>query len=233
MRHLKPADLFLEIGPGNLYLTEELLSYFKRGMALDYSPEIVNLFEKMPSEARNRIELIIGDFLEIDLPNRFDCIVACEVLEHVPDEANFLRRVRDSLAPGGQLLLSVPAHIRYWSIHDEVVGHLRRYEREGLTDLIEQSGFNKVRVISYGYPFVNFLRYFRVADARRLARERRGWDQVKQTQASGQAGMSSVLAKFLGLFFNPVTTYPLCLIASSFNSLDLSNGYIVVAEAAT
>ena len=45
------------------------------------------------------------------------------------------------LKPGGRLLVAVPAGMDMWSGHDVALGHVRRYERQELLDLVERHGF--------------------------------------------------------------------------------------------
>ena len=45
------------------------------------------------------------------------------------------------LRPGGRLLVAVPAGMEMWSGHDVALGHVRRYERQELLDLVERHGF--------------------------------------------------------------------------------------------
>jgi hypothetical protein len=45
------------------------------------------------------------------------------------------------LRPGGTALIAVPCDMRLWSAHDVAVGHVRRYTRESLRDVMEKAGF--------------------------------------------------------------------------------------------
>lgn len=69
----------------------------------------------------------------------FDVILAFDVLEHVTDDAGFLRELARVLAPGGALAIHVPAWPSLWSHHDEVLEHKRRYTRRSLTALLRES----------------------------------------------------------------------------------------------
>jgi 2-polyprenyl-3-methyl-5-hydroxy-6-metoxy-1,4-benzoquinol methylase len=40
--------------------------------------------------------------------NQFDCLVAIDVLEHLPEDGSFLREVKRVLRPGGMALITVP-----------------------------------------------------------------------------------------------------------------------------
>ena len=57
----------------------------------------------------------------------FDLLLACDVIEHVPDDARALVELRRVAAPGARLLLTVPAYGWLWSSHDVYMHHHRRY----------------------------------------------------------------------------------------------------------
>jgi SAM-dependent methyltransferase len=71
----------------------------------------------------------------------FDLVSAFDVLEHCEPESGALAEMRRVLAPGGRLLLSVPAYQWAWSDHDVAAGHHRRYTRERLVTALERAGF--------------------------------------------------------------------------------------------
>lgn len=70
----------------------------------------------------------------------FDTALCFNVLEHIRDDDLALRALRDSLAPGGHLLLLVPAHPALYGAIDVSVGHERRYKREPLQRLLREAG---------------------------------------------------------------------------------------------
>ncbi|MFW2828878.1 class I SAM-dependent methyltransferase [Sphingomonas sp. ID0503] len=71
----------------------------------------------------------------------YDLIVLLDVLEHIPDDAGTLDYLRSKLAPGGKLLLTVPASPWLWSAHDVIHHHQRRYTKDTLTRVVEGAGF--------------------------------------------------------------------------------------------
>ena len=97
-----------------------------------------------------------GAFPDVDLGGeRFDCIVFNDVLEHMPDPWDALRRTRELLAPGGVVVASIP-NIRYYRVVLDLVvrgrwtytdvgvldrTHLRFFTRSTTRDLFERSGF--------------------------------------------------------------------------------------------
>ena len=74
-------------------------------------------------------------------PQSFDCITMLDVLEHVEEEHAALQTVSGLLAPGGHLLITVPAFKFLWGPHDEEHNHYRRYRSQGLHTSLTEAGF--------------------------------------------------------------------------------------------
>jgi 2-polyprenyl-3-methyl-5-hydroxy-6-metoxy-1,4-benzoquinol methylase len=83
-----------------------------------------------------------------------DTVVAINVLEHIEDDVIVLQRAEQLLQPGGHLLLLVPAHQWLYGEYDRLDGHFRRYSKNTLTAVIEQTRF-----------CVQSLRYFNAVGA--------------------------------------------------------------------
>jgi SAM-dependent methyltransferase len=66
----------------------------------------------------------------------FDVVGAFDVLEHCAPEAVAMAELARVVAPGGRLLMSVPAYQWAWSDHDVQAGHHRRYTKARLLDAI-------------------------------------------------------------------------------------------------
>lgn len=89
----------------------------------------------------------IGDVRAGALPDgipfgdaRFDVIGLFDVLEHLEAPVASLRALGARLAPGGALVLTVPAIPWLWGPHDEVHGHHRRYTAALLRAHAEAAG---------------------------------------------------------------------------------------------
>ena len=102
-----------------------------------------------------------GDVSSLADGEVFDLVCAFEVLEHVPDDVGELRRWGAHLRPPGWLLLSVPAHQSRFGPTDEAVGHVRRYDREPLTDTLRAGGFEPVEVTAWGAGAGHLLEWAR------------------------------------------------------------------------
>jgi SAM-dependent methyltransferase len=76
---------------------------------------------------------------------RCDVILMLDVIEHVQDDVGLVRElVADLLAPGGVVVVSVPAHMTLFSRHDVVLGHFRRYDATSLRDALERAGLQPI-----------------------------------------------------------------------------------------
>ena len=77
--------------------------------------------------------MIDGSVLEMPFADdSFDLAVSLDVIEHLEDDLGALRELRRVVAPGGALLVTVPAYQWLWSGHDEINHHHRRYTRRSL-----------------------------------------------------------------------------------------------------
>jgi SAM-dependent methyltransferase len=96
------------------------------------------------------------DVLQRDqaLQGKFDVILLFDVLEHISDESQFLQALSFHLAPGGTLIMNVPAGQWAWSSYDAADGHLRRYSIENLQRTVCANGFSLIECSYWGLPLV-------------------------------------------------------------------------------
>jgi len=98
----------------------------------------------------------MADSLPFD-DTSFDLVTAFDVLEHLEDDVLGLQEMRRVLRPGGYALITVPAYRFLWSVHDEVLGHRRRYVASEIHNLFNNNGFVVVRrtyAISFALPAI-------------------------------------------------------------------------------
>jgi SAM-dependent methyltransferase len=108
----------------------------------------VELSETSASLARDRGvgEVIEGSVLEMPFDaDSFDLAVSLDVIEHLQGDLGALRELRRVVAPGGSLLVTVPAYQWLWSGHDQINHHHRRYTRRSLQRVAEQAGWEQTR----------------------------------------------------------------------------------------
>ena len=103
------------------------------------------------------IPIIQFDLTDCPLPDQsVDAVIMINVLEHIKDDALALRHVfRDSLRPGGVLILEVPAGPHLYDVYDRLLMHHRRYTMARIRRLFVRSGFQIVKATHSGtivYP---------------------------------------------------------------------------------
>lgn len=95
--------------------------------------------------------------------DKYGCVGAFDVIEHIEDDSGFLADVFSKLEPGGVLIGTVPAHQFLFGPYDEAAKHFRRYEKGPLQKQLAAAGFS-VRSISYWnmllFPVAALLRLF-------------------------------------------------------------------------
>ena len=230
LRSIRPGESFLEVGAGDLALTGDLLEVFERGFAVEPNSDLDGFAASLTSEKQRRLRTADLPLEAISTDERFSCVVCCEVLEHIDDDRAFSERLLALVEPGGQVAISVPARMKWWSTHDEIVGHVRRYERDELSDLLADVGFANVRVLAYGYPWINLLRYPRLLLARLQFRERAQWDANTQTANSNHRQIPEALSTSpIRFLIQPWSIAPFAAVSRLFDGSERSDGYLAVA----
>ena len=82
-----------------------------------------------------RCKLVVGTIEDIEAAPRFETILYIDVIEHLENDADELRRASTRLVPGGHLVVLSPAHPWLYSEFDKSIGHFRRYTKRSLAAL--------------------------------------------------------------------------------------------------
>ncbi len=143
-QYLDRSMALLDVGCGTGYLMEELTQQGYRIAGLDLRPEgLRSTRNDLPAAL-----LIQAEATHLPLAaETFEAVLMLDVMEHVDDRA-LLREIGAVLKPGGILVLTVPALPWLWSYRDTAAGHLRRYTRRGLGQVLVAAGFG-IREIHY------------------------------------------------------------------------------------
>lgn len=95
--------------------------------------------------------VVLGEITALPFAaQRFDLVVAFDVIEHVEDDRAACRELRRVLKPGGRLVMSVPLHAARWTEFDELVGHARRYDVAALRTLLAEHGLVVEQSAAFG-----------------------------------------------------------------------------------
>jgi 2-polyprenyl-3-methyl-5-hydroxy-6-metoxy-1,4-benzoquinol methylase len=236
LRHTK-ARTFLEVGVGSGRLAALLLSRGLRGYGIDASQEAIALAQ---SELRHeiadgRIRLLCGDIFDTHPTTfeRVDLALSMMVMEHVEDDVGFVRSITRFIRPGGQLIISVPARRDLWSIEDETVGHVRRYDRADLERTLRTAGLTDIVIHSVAVPVANMLyRLGNLMIKRSTERRKTQWDKREQTHHSGirEVPFKTVFPKWFRLILNPVVLYPFFVMQRLFYQTNLGLEIMALAR---
>ncbi len=72
----------------------------------------------------------------------------CDVIEHTADDGAVIREASRALAPGGAIVITVPAGPGLWTPLDEASGHKRRYTKQTLAQAMQRAGL-RIRALRY------------------------------------------------------------------------------------
>jgi SAM-dependent methyltransferase len=132
----------LEVGAGRGTFTGFLAGH-GAVHAVEPAPELAGaLTERFAGD--ERIAVTNGTVDDVEPEPRYGSAVMFNVLEHIADDRGALHALHQRLAPGGHLVLWVPAFSLLYSRFDDLLGHYRRYRLRPLVDLVTACGFKVV-----------------------------------------------------------------------------------------
>ncbi len=104
-------------------------------------------------------QLVLADLSRpLERPERFEAVLALDVLEHLDDDAQAIDNLVRLTATGGLLVLSVPARPDLSSRFDEIQGHRRRYLPPRLERLTARPDLDRVRIFYWGLWMIPLLK---------------------------------------------------------------------------
>jgi SAM-dependent methyltransferase len=115
--------------------------------------------------------------------------VCSEVLEHLDKPEKLLENVKDWMAPGCRLVVTVPGGPM--SLFDRHIGHRKHYCPEELRALLESVGWRVESAHGAGYPFFNFYRRVVIARGSKLIE-----DVAREPSLSARLAMDAFDALF-------------------------------------
>lgn len=135
---LRPGYLMLEVGCGSGNVLQMLRKACPAGVVVGLELWFDGLRH---AQKRSAGFLVQEDVRDSPFGKPFDLIGLFDVLEHVPEDLKTLESLCKALAPGGRLLLTVPAHQFLWSYFDEAAHHCRRHSEEDVRQKLTDAGF--------------------------------------------------------------------------------------------
>lgn len=144
LRRLPAPGRALDIGAAGGGNTRVLRGHGWPALAVDYSAAAVEI-----ARARG-VDAMRADARELPVRSgACDLVTAFDVLEHIDEDYLVCAEIARVLRPGGTALISVPCDMALWSAHDEACGHMRRYSRSGLADVVQKADLTIDRMWSW------------------------------------------------------------------------------------
>lgn len=150
--------LILEIGCGTGYQIP-ILKKWGEVEGFDINPHAVDIAIKngFNVKVKNLENEAIGT-------SKFEAICLFDVLEHIRNDHEAIKKIYFSLKNNGFLFLTIPAYNFLFSDHDRAMAHHRRYNKKELICALENAGFKIVKNgywNSFLFPCILLLRSFK------------------------------------------------------------------------
>jgi 2-polyprenyl-3-methyl-5-hydroxy-6-metoxy-1,4-benzoquinol methylase len=134
---------------------------FKDVWGIDISKKAIALCKK---KGLKNVFCMDGGKLDLG-KNKFDLIIASDVLEHIEDDTGAVKGWKSLLKNNGSMIIFVPAYNSLWSYHDDVNRHFRRYDKKTLVSVMKA---NRMQILRAGYW--NFMLFTPAALFRAISR---------------------------------------------------------------
>lgn len=224
-----PPGRFLEIGSG---VGEETKIFLRRafyGVCCEVCQESRTALADNLNKYKDMIE-IVGECNSL-APGTFDYLIIFDVLEHIEADTDTLKYWTSFLKSGGMLLIAVPAHMNAFGKSDELMGHFRRYEKNGLFEIMTKSGYQYIKILCYGFPLINFtLKIINIIYklAPKAISEYKNVPSEQKTMLSGVKS-PDIISRFAFLF-NDFMLSPFILMQKIFFNLDWGVAYVAFGK---
>ena len=155
---------FLDFGCGGGDVSLHMARKNWSGVAVDLS-----------EESRKRAAALLAPYPNVrvenrplpELQERFNTVLAMDVIEHIEDDRGALAQISAALPVGGHLILSVPSNPREWRWDDDSFGHFRRYTEPEIREKLGGAGLTVLEIWDFTFPVFWIMRraYTRIKKA--------------------------------------------------------------------
>ncbi len=148
------GNRILEIGAGMGNLTENFLPRDQYVASDIHHLHLETLKSRFANNKRVSVHrLDITSWEECSqFEGSLDTVVCLNVLEHIEKDKLALDNMYKILEAGGKAIILVPHGQRFYGSIDEAVGHFKRYDKDGLKQVMEESGFSVDMVFEFNRP---------------------------------------------------------------------------------
>jgi len=163
-KYLKKNDKILDIGTGAGTIALYFANKGYNITGIDISEKAIkSCIASQKNLNIKNINFLVDDFQNTKLKQKFNFIIFTEVIEHLPDDDLALKSIFKLLKPNGILFLSTPSlnaplhRMGLAKEFDKKVGHLRRYSRKEITDLVNNNNFEIIEIVENEGILRNFF----------------------------------------------------------------------------
>jgi 2-polyprenyl-3-methyl-5-hydroxy-6-metoxy-1,4-benzoquinol methylase len=142
---------FIDFGCGRGDVSSYLIDEMKMREGVGYDPSFTDAGAAERTDAAARPNLIFTNRLEAASPQA-DLAILFDVIEHVPNPDEVLRAIHDRVKPDGWMAVTLPYNPHEWGVDDDFYGHLRRLSKRGAIALMENNGWDVIRVLDPSFP---------------------------------------------------------------------------------
>ena len=130
--HRHQVNSLVDVGAGSGIFAD----FVKRNF-----PQAKYFFVEPSATLAELLDLEFGNHQNLTRAESFgsiDAVLLLDVLEHIQNDEEFLKTLIGKMRPGAVMAMTVPAMKFIWSGFDDLVGHVRRYEKAELLQLFKK-----------------------------------------------------------------------------------------------
>lgn len=155
----------LEIGCGIGNLSQFFLRDGFSLLATDINEAYCHRLQAILGKKPSLLGVAVMDLTDSDFDqkfqhyfNRFDTVVALNVVEHIRNDREALSNCHKLLKKGGRLVILVPSYQKLYNQLDAALGHHRRYTKKSLSNVFVAAGFQVIK--RHHFNFMGILGWF-------------------------------------------------------------------------
>lgn len=161
----KSANLFLDVGCGNGWLSKQIVDKERKVISMDIS--LINPRKALKNFKHQNHFGLVADVFNLPIQdNSMDCIVASEIIEHVPNPKLFIDKLLKALKKGGKIIITTPYNEKieyHLCVHcnkpTPVNAHLHSFNEKNIKQLIPEN-ISKWEYSTFANKYVAKLRLY-------------------------------------------------------------------------
>ena len=154
--NIDKTENILDFGAGYGLITEKFKKKGYKISAVEINKTALEKLHDKNIDSYNLIEKV---------PKSINCIISLNVLEHIEDDDQYIKKFYNHLPQDGKLILYLPSSNLIWTELDDMVNHKRRYSKSGIVELLNSNSFEieKIFFVDFiGWIVLFFLKTFRL-----------------------------------------------------------------------